>query len=83
MRRFGLARFGFGGRAAAAVEQAVVTALFVALFPTSHTAAGDAENLGGLAPQQLSADRFENHLLDFHGPLHGWHRIALHRTSFG
>ena len=59
------------GSAATPVEEAIVAVLLVTVFAAAHRAAGHTENLGGLPPLQLSCDCFENHGLNFHGPLHG------------
>jgi hypothetical protein len=73
----------WAGSTSAPIKEPVVTELLIAVFPPPHGAATDAENLGGLPPLELSRDCFENHLLDFHRPLHGWHRLPVHRTSSG
>ena len=65
------------------IQQPIVAALLVARLPAAHRAATHAQNLGGLPPLQLSTDRFENHFLYFHRPLHGGYWIALHSPPLG
>src|ERR1041384_170295 len=53
------------------IKEAVVTVQLVPSPQSADAAWTPSENVGGLQPSELSTERSQDDLLDFHGALHG------------